>query len=48
MVERLSLPESCAEPLKSLRRIARSMAAYGIENINLDFSVSTIWITTAG
>ncbi|MPM00898.1 ATP phosphoribosyltransferase regulatory subunit [bioreactor metagenome] len=38
-VERLSLPESCAEPLKSLRRIARSMAAYGIENINLDFSV---------
>ena len=38
-VERLNLPESCREPLRGLRQIARMMAAYGIRQINLDFSV---------
>ncbi len=38
-VERLNLPEGCAAALASLRDIGRMLDAYGVTNVNLDFSV---------
>lgn len=38
-VERLNLPEGCAAALSGLRGVARMLDAYGVTNVNLDFSV---------
>ena len=37
--EAMALPEACAGALYDLRAVADMMKAYGLENINLDFSV---------
>ena len=38
-VERLDLPESSRDALSGLRRMSGMLTAYGIANVNLDFSV---------
>lgn len=37
--ERLGLPEGCREPMENLRAVGAMIRAYGLERVNLDFSV---------